>query len=84
MNDMKSGTLVRLVSNKSLHNTIEASNISSSYIEDMGDFKRVPSFTILPDMIGICIIKGDKINMKILFGDKLVWVDKDLIEVLNE
>jgi len=80
---MKVGTLVRLVRNKSLHNTIEVR--SGSQGEDMANFKTVPMFTILPDMVGMCIIEGGKgVSMKVLFGDKLVWVDKDVVEPLEE
>ena len=80
---MKVGTLVRLVRNKSLHNTVEVR--SESWTEDMANFRLAPMFTVLPDMIGICVIEGGKgVSMKVLFGDKLVWVDKEVVEPLEE
>lgn len=80
---MKAGTLVSLVRNKPLYNTIEVR--SGSEREDMANFRVAPMFTILPDMVGMCIIEGGKgVSMKVLFGDKLVWVDKDVVEPLEE
>lgn len=75
---MKAGTLVRLVRNIPLHKTIEVR--SGSEGEDMA-----PMFTVLPDMIGMYINEGGKgVSMKVLFGDKLVWVNKDVVEPLEE
>jgi hypothetical protein len=80
---MKPGTLVRLVRNKSLHNTIEVR--SGSQGEDMANFRMVPMFTILPDMIGICVVEGDLgLLLQVLFGDKLVWVDIEVVEPLED
>jgi hypothetical protein len=78
---MKPGTLVRLVKNKSLHNTIEVR--SGSQGEDMANFRMV--FTILSDMIGICVVEGGNgIRMKVLFGDKLVWVGMGVVEPVEQ
>jgi len=80
---MKPGTLVRLVRNKSLHNTIEVR--SGSQGEDMANFRMVPMFTILPDMIGICVVEGDLgLLLQVLFGDKLVWVGIEVCEPLED
>jgi hypothetical protein len=80
---MKPGTLVRLVKNKSLHNTIEVR--SGSQGEDMANFRMVPMFTILSDMIGICVVEGGNgISMKVLFGDKLVWVGMGVVEPVEQ
>ena len=80
---MKPGTLVRLVKNKSLHNTIEVR--SGSQGEDMANFRMVPMFTILPDMIGICVVEGDLgLLLQVLFGDKLVWVGIEVVEPLED
>ena len=80
---MKPGTLVRLVRNKSLHNTIEVR--SGSQGEDMANFRMVPMFTILPDMIGICVVEGDLgLLLQVLFGDKLVWVGIEVVEPLED
>lgn len=77
---MKPGTLVRLVRNKSLYNTIEVR--SGSQGEDMANFRNVPMFTILPDMIGICVVEGDV--LQVLFGDKLVWAGIEVVEPLED
>jgi len=80
---MKPGTLVRLVKNKSLHNTVEVR--SGSQGEDMANFRMVPMFTILPDMIGICVVEGDLgLLLQVLFGDKLVWVGIEVVEPLED
>ena len=80
---MKPGTLVRLVRNKSLYNTIEVR--SGSQGEDMANFRNVPMFTILPDMIGICVVEGDLgLHLQVLFGDKLVWVRIEVVEPLED
>jgi hypothetical protein len=77
---MKPGTLVRLVRNKSLYNTIEVRSRSQG--EDMANFRMVPLFTILPDMIGICVVEGDV--LQVLFGDKLVWAGIEVVEPLED
>ena len=80
---MKPGTLVRLVRNKSLYNTIEVRSRSQG--EDMANFRMVPMFTILPDMIGICVVEGDLgLLLQVLFGDKLVWAGIEVFEPLED
>ena len=80
---MKPGTLVRLVRNKSLYNTVEVH--SGSQGEDMANFMMGPMFTILPDMIGICVVEGDLgLLLQVLFGDKLVWVGIAAVKPLED
>ena len=80
---MKPGTLVRLVRNKSLYNTIEVRSRSQG--EDMANFRMAPLFTILPDMIGICVVEGDLgLLLQVLFGDKLVWAGIEVVEPLED
>ena len=80
---MKPGTLVRLVKNKSLHYTVEVR--SGSQRKDMANPRMVPTFTILPDMIGICVVEGDLgLLLQVLFGDKLVWVGIEVVEPLED
>ena len=80
---MKPGTLVRLVRNKSLYNTVEVR--SGSQGEDMANFRMGPMFTILPDMIGICVVEGDLgLLLQVLFGDKLVWVGIAAVKPLED
>lgn len=78
---MQPGILVRLNRAKALYDTIEVRSGSQ------GEFKTVPMFaifTILPDMVGMCIEGGKGVSMKVLFGDKLVWVGKDVVEPLED
>ena len=84
---MKPGTLVRLVRNKSLYNTIEVRSRSqredpASYDLRMANFRMAPLFAILPDMIGICVVEGDV--LQVLFGDKLVWAGIEVFEPLED
>lgn len=58
---------------------------SGSQGEDMANFRMVPMFTILPDMIGICVVEGDLgLLLQVLFGDKLVWVGIEVVEPLED
>ena len=62
---MKAGTLVRLVRNKPLYNTITVASDNEG--RDMSDQVRSRVFTIRPEMVGICVVEGGKgVSMKVL------------------
>lgn len=80
---MKPGDLVRLVRGRDRYNTNIV--ISGSVASDRFNLASAPVFTILPDMVGMCIEpEGPYRSCKVLFGEQLVWAGNGIVEPLKE